>query len=108
MKKTLIFTALLSMSTLLLSMDPATAKYYYDVLKNEPLGFLPNRGTPEIRDHIIKEAKEKYSILTRGWKSHCSSPLKTFEECTWYDIDRAWNGNDSGLICSYIPQRAKH
>lgn len=107
MKRTLTIY-FLCISTSLLSMDPATAKYYCDVLKGEPLGFLPNRGTAEIRSHLVKDAQEKYNTLTKGWKSHCSSPLKPFESCTWYDIEAAWNGDISKLVCQHIPNPAKY
>lgn len=108
MKQTLILMSLLGICHHLISMDAATALYYQERLKNEPLGYLPNWGTVDMRRWVIDDARDKYDRLTTGWTSRCSSPLKPFESCTWNDIQAAWNGDNGKLTNSTLINSAKY
>lgn len=108
MKKRFYFFIILCNCPLILSMGSyltalQTAQYYRDYLKDQPLGFLPNVGSAETRDALRNDAQTKYDLLTQEWKSNCASPLKPFEQCTWNDIEAAYNGDSSRLVNPFIP-----
>lgn len=108
MKKVFILISTISICSHAISMDLQTMQYYRECLKDAPLGFLPNQGNPDTREALRKEAQTKYDLLTQGWKSNCASPLKPFEQCTWNDIEAAYNGDTSRLVNPYIPTPAKY
>ncbi|GMU19724.1 MAG: hypothetical protein AMXMBFR12_09160 [Candidatus Babeliales bacterium] len=89
-------------------MDPnlaalQTMHYHSQQLKDLPLGFLPNQGDAEIRKALIADAQKKYDTITHGWYSRNTSPLKPFGQCTWNEIESAFNGDSSKLVNACIP-----